>query len=58
MVQRQISETEVEEVLAQPAISYRDPAGKPTYIGYPGGRRIKVVVAPNTSPPFVITVAD
>jgi hypothetical protein len=58
MVQRRITEFEVENTLTEPSISYRDPDGKPTFIGYPDGRRIKVVVAPHTNPPFIITVAD
>ena len=58
MTERHISEQEVEETLGNPEISYTDRKGNPIYVGRPGGRRIKVVVAKDLSPLVVITVAD
>jgi hypothetical protein len=37
---------------------YTDPRGSEVMIGHPNGRRVKIVVAQRSSPPFIITVAD
>ena len=58
MVQRSISDSEVEEVLSSYDIEYPDREGNRVLIGRPEGRRIKVVVRKDSNPPFVITVAD
>ncbi len=58
MIQRDISQEEVETALAEYHTVYTDPKGNPIYIGRPGGRRIKVVVRRGSDPPHVITVAD
>jgi Domain of unknown function (DUF4258) len=58
MMQRNISEAEVEAVLSNPSYSYTDKAGNPVHVGYPAGRRIKVVVAKGSNPQKIITVAD
>lgn len=51
-----ITEAEVEAVLAGPDERRVDIAGHLVLIGWPGGRRIKVVVQEGTSP-LIITVA-
>lgn len=58
MQERHISEEEIEETLADYHTSYTDRKGNPIYIGHPGGRRIKVVVAQGSDPPYVITTGD
>lgn len=58
MRQRQISEGEVETVLADHHTSYPDREGNLIMIGHPGGRRVKVVIAKDSNPPRIITVAD
>ena len=55
---RHISEAEVEEVLRDYHTHFTDRKGNAIYVGHPGGRRIKVVVASESSPPLVITAAD
>jgi len=55
---RRISEHEVEAVLAGYHTSYRDKKGNRIFIGHMEGRRIKVVVAKDSDPPFIITAAD
>jgi hypothetical protein len=58
MAQRHISEAEVNAVLSNPSYSYTDKAGNSVHVGYPGGRKIKVVVAKGSNPPRIITAAD
>ena len=58
MALRGISRAEVEEVLESYHTSYSDRKGNPIYIGHPGGRRIKVVVAKDSDPPLVIAACD
>lgn len=58
MAQRNISEAEVEEGLGNPSYSYTDKAGNPVHVGYPAGRRIKVVVVRGSNPKKIITAAD
>jgi len=60
MRQRGITKDEVEYCLDQPEICYKDPKGNPIYRGLvPGGKKIKVVTAADTSDQIVIiTVAD
>ena len=58
MRQRSISEAEVEAVLAAFQTHYQDKRGNDIYLGSPGGRRIKVVVAKGSNPPKIITAAD
>jgi hypothetical protein len=58
MRQRVIAEVEVEDVLENYHTSYPDKDGNSILIGHPHGRRIKVVVAKDSNPPFIITVAD
>jgi hypothetical protein len=55
---RNVSDDEVEDVLANYAIDRPDKKGNRVPIGYPNGRYVKVVVALGSSPPFIITVAD
>lgn len=57
MRQRDVSEAEVEAVLASPSERHRDAAGHDVLIGWPGGRRIRVVAAHDAAPSFIITVA-
>ncbi len=58
MSERTISFLEAEDVIENPHTRYADHKGNPILIGHPNGRRIKVVVALNSDPPFVITVGD
>jgi len=58
MKARGISEAEVEGVLADYDTSYHDKDGNDILVGDVRGRRIKVVVAKGSNPPFVITTAD
>ena len=58
MAQRQITEGEIEDVLANYHTRYTDRDGNPILIGHPGGRRIKVVVRKDSDPPFIITAGD
>ena len=58
MTQRRISAVEIADVLANFHTQYEDKKGNDILIGHPNGRRIKVVVAKGSSPPFIITVAD
>jgi hypothetical protein len=55
---RRISEAEVEATLSAFHTHYRDRKENDIYVGHPGGRRIKVVVAKGSNPPLVITAAD
>jgi len=55
---RSISETEVEEVLGSYHTHYNDRMGNDIYVGRPGGRRVKVVIAKGSEPPLIITAAD
>ena len=48
----------METVLSDYHTSYRDREGNLIVIGHPGGRRVKVVVAKDSNPPRIITVAD
>ena len=58
MALRSISEAEVEDVIRQHHTHYADRKGNDIYVGHPGGRRVKVVVAKDSDPPLVITAAD
>jgi hypothetical protein len=58
MRQRQISEGEVETVLADHHTSYPYREGNSIVIGHSGGRRVKVVVAKDSNPPRSIAAAD
>lgn len=58
MVERGISEDEIEAVLSAPHVRYTDIKGNPIYRAEVGGRHIKVVIAKGIDPPRVITVAD
>ncbi len=58
MAERDISESEVEQVLEAPDIDYHDPKGSPIFVRQIGGRRIKVVVVQGSNPPHVITAGD
>lgn len=55
---RNISEAEVEQVLGSYHTHYNDRVGNDIYVGRPGGRRVKVVVAKGSEPPLIITAAD
>ena len=57
MRQRSVSEYEVEFVLRHHHTEYPDRDGNRVLLGDPGGRRIKVVVAKGSDPPYVITTA-
>jgi hypothetical protein len=58
MRERSISIAEVRAVLAAPEIDLPRVRGGRVYLGHPGGRFIKVVVATDTDPPTVVTVGD
>ncbi|MBI2912363.1 MAG: DUF4258 domain-containing protein [Chloroflexi bacterium] len=58
MTLRHISGEEVEEVLQRYHTRYADRKGNDIYVGHPGGRRVKVVVAKGSDPPLIITAAD
>jgi hypothetical protein len=58
MIQRSVSESEVESVIQGCDIEYTDHDGNTILVGHPAGRYIKVVIARGTDPPFVITVGD
>lgn len=55
---RDISEDEVASVLRSYHIRNTDRNGNDIYVGHPGGRRVKVVIAKDSNPPLVITAAD
>lgn len=58
MSERGIGEAEVEAALALPVAIHRDRDGNAVSIGHLGGRRIRVVLAADSSPARVITVGD
>jgi hypothetical protein len=58
MAQRSISEAEVEATLDQYHTSYPDKNGNSIMVAHVNGRRIKVVQAKDSQPPFIITTAD
>ena len=59
MRQRAISEQDIESVVADPDIEHTDENGNPCYVGYPGGRRLRVVIARGSNPRVVKTaIAD
>ncbi len=58
MVQRRISEAEVERAIVDADVEYADKAGNPIYVAHVDGRRIKVVVAKGSAPPYAITTGD
>jgi hypothetical protein len=58
MHERRITADEVVHVLRHAHTRYTDPRGSEVLIGHPNGRRIKVVIAQGSTPPFIITVAD
>ncbi len=58
MAQRNISADEIVDVLRSYHTPYTDPRGSEVMIGHPNGRRVKIVVAQGSRPPFIITVAD
>lgn len=57
MIERHISETEVEACWNEHHTEYPDKNGNPNYIGEVEGRRIKVVVSKSDNR-IVITAAD
>lgn len=58
MAFRDITASEVEEVLEAFHTHYTDRKGSDIYVGRPGGRRVKVVVVAGSAPPLIITAAD
>lgn len=56
--QRNISDQEVEAVLANWRVKRQDKKGNDVLTGYPDGRYVKVVVAAGSNPPRIITVGD
>lgn len=58
MAERHVSEAEVEAVLADHYLDYPDKKGNRIFVGRPGSRRIKIVVAAGSNPPHIITVGD
>jgi hypothetical protein len=58
MSERQISAGEIADVLENYHTRYEDKKGNDVLIGHPSGRRVKVIVARGSLPPFIITVAD
>ena len=60
MLERRISESEVEAVLDKPHTTYGDGHGNRSFIGTVNGRRIRVVVRgdPPEDPVYVITAME
>jgi hypothetical protein len=58
MAIRKISDSEVLAALQSYHTHYTDRSGNDIYVGRPGGRRVKVVVAKGSEPPLIITAAD
>lgn len=58
MRERNITEAEVEAVLANPEITRPGRDGRTIHTAHPNGRFIKVVVDERTSPREIVTVAD
>jgi hypothetical protein len=58
MANRGIRREEVDDVVKNHHTHYHDRNGNDIYVGYPRGRRVKVVVARESDPPLVITAAD
>jgi hypothetical protein len=58
MVNRSITEQEVEETLRTAHTQYTDKKGNSVLIAHVGTRRIKVVVAKDSDPPHIINTAD
>jgi hypothetical protein len=56
MILRAVTSAEVEQVIADPDITYLDQYGNPCYIRWVAGRRIRVVVAGGSNPPRIVTV--
>ena len=57
MMERRITEAEVEFVLNNPVETRLDIKGNSVWVAYPGGRRIKIVVSRDADN-FIITAAD
>lgn len=57
MMERRISESEVEYVLNNPVETRFDKNGNGIQVAYPGGRRVKIVVSKDSSN-LIITAAD
>lgn len=55
--ERGISDSEVEDVVDNPEVTFADKKGNPCYIREIAGRRVKVVIS-SADPDFVITVID
>lgn len=58
MRERNISEAEVEAVLANPEITRPGRDGRTIHTAHPNGRFIKVVIDERKTPSEVVTVAD
>ena len=56
--ERNVTDQEIEEVLANWHTKRQDRDGNDVLIGDPGGRYVKVVVAQGSNPPRIITVGD
>jgi hypothetical protein len=57
MALRGISEQDVEFILRHPHTEYPDRDGNRVLVGDRGGRQLKVIVAQDSDPQFVITTA-
>ncbi len=58
MRERNISEAEIEAVLAHPEITRPGRDGRTIHTGHPNGRFIKVVIDERKNPPEIVTAAD
>jgi len=56
LVERDVTEADVELILANYHTMYHDRKGNPNYVGTVGERRVRIVVAAGVTPPLVITI--
>ncbi len=56
MIERNLTEQDIEYVVANYHTMYHDRKGNPNYVGAIGDRRVRVVVAVGTHPLLIITV--
>lgn len=53
----QLTQTDLENVIANPIRIDRDPSGKPRYTGYASGIRLRIVVALD-EPDLIVTIHE
>ncbi len=56
LAERNVTEADVERILANYHTMYHDRKGNPNYVGSLGERRVRVVVAAGVTPTLVITI--